>query len=153
MSGLDRPAVDAAVALSGDRGVDKSEFKDQKRPKGLSPFLKYGPAVAHAIDGATTQRMLNLRDDEGRPMIREANPVLAPFADQPVAMYATKILGALALSALADRMAKHGDSLEQRGHKGWGKTFKGAAKIGSALNIGAPLAAAAHNTVITERLR
>lgn len=98
------------------------ERGDKKR--GIHPAFKYGPAIAHGLDALSTDIALN----NGR---KEGNPVLAPFAGNDAALYATKIGVGLGMGLLADH-------LHRKGHKTAGNI------IGS-INITLPIAAAAYN--------
>lgn len=92
--------------------------------KGVHPALKWGPLLAHGLDALTTDIAIN-RDG------KEANPILAPFAGNDAALYATKLGIGLGTGLLADHLAK-------KGHKTAGQI------IGS-INITLPIGAAAYN--------
>jgi hypothetical protein len=110
--------------------VQDREHKEEKR-RGVHPALKYGPAAAGLYDALATKHAISKGGTE-------ANPIMAPFANNDAALIASKV-GSGVLSGLA------ADALAKKGHKNWAKAVGG-------LSIAIPLGAGTHNLLQAQAL-
>lgn len=108
-------------ALEAHLARQAEQEADDRR---LGAGWKYGPAAASLFDAWSTQDAINRGG-------AEANPVMAPFADNTAALYGVKLGTGALVGLIADRLAKSG--------------HRNAARIVSGLGIGVPLAAGATN--------
>lgn len=124
----------AGGATTGGLDDLRGDYKrklDTER-KGLNPLLKFGPAIASAVDGVSTVGAI-------QHGAKEMNPVLAPFAGNPAALIGTRTAEGLLIGLAADALAKHG-------HPTLGK-------IVSSINIAVPLGAAGWNVAQADRMK
>lgn len=98
--------------------------------KGLHPALLAAQPLAQGFDALSTLQAIKAGG-------REGNSFMAPFADNPAAMIATKVGGGALIAFLADRLARSG--------------HKNAAKVLSAIDIAAPVGAGIHNMALAGR--
>lgn len=110
----------------------------EPKPNGLSPFWKYGPAVANAFDAYATERALKAHGPTGS-YAAEANPTWGWAVDNEPAFYASKIGSGLLMGIVANELAKHG-------HPAWGKIFSG-------MNIAVPIGLGAHNLSAEQQIK
>jgi hypothetical protein len=96
----------------------------QEGERGLGAGWKYGPAAASLFDALATRDAINRGGSE-------ANPIMAPFAENDLALIGTKVGSGLLAGYLASK-------LHDSGHKT-------AAKIVSGINVAVPLGAGIHN--------
>lgn len=92
----------------------------------LHPALTYGPLAANFYDAVATQYAL------GRGA-QEANPILAPFADEPALLIGSKLAAGALTGAAANKLARSG-------HRNWAKAL-------ALFGIGVPLSAGTHNLI------
>ena len=86
---------------------------------------KVGPAAASLFDAWATQDAINRGGVE-------ANPIMAPIADNALALYSTKVGTGILAGIAAHKLAR-------AGHPKWGRFVGG-------VNIAIPLAAGIHNS-------
>jgi hypothetical protein len=111
--------ADLALAAHLER-----QAAQENRDRNIGLGWQVGPAAANLFDAWATQDALKRGGTE-------ANPVMAPFADNPAAMYGIK-LGTGILAGIAAR------KLAKAGHPNLGRIVGG-------INIAVPLGLGAHN--------
>ena len=112
------------TAKDGDSALDTGSGKPKDK-RSLNPVLAYiAPMGAQAFDAYSTQQAMKAGG-------REGNPAVAHFADNPAALYGTKIGSALLIGFAADKLAKSG--------------HRNLAKGLSMLSVGVPLGAGINN--------
>jgi hypothetical protein len=109
---------------TADRAVDNRPRAGEPDKRGLNPMLVLAPAAAQAFDAYSTRQAMKAGGHEG-------NQFMEPFADNPAALYGSKIGSGLLIGFLADRLAKSG--------------HRTAAKIVSGVSIALPIGAGIHN--------
>ncbi len=97
----------------------------ERETRGAGPLMTWGPAVAGLADAVSTKYALSQGGEE-------MNPLLAPFVDNDLAFYATKLGTGLLAGHIANKLAKSG--------------HKNMAKVVGSLGIAVPLGAAVWNT-------
>lgn len=123
--GFFRTMAERYVEKTTDKAVDKRPRMGGVKGKGgLNPALLLAQPLAQAFDAYSTQKALGAGG-------REGNSFMEPFANNPAAMYATKVAGGALVALLADRLARSG--------------HRNAAKLLSGISIGAPVVAGIHN--------
>jgi hypothetical protein len=111
--------ADLALAAHLER-----QAAQENRDRNIGMGWKVGPVTANLFDAWATQDALNRGGEE-------ANPIMAPIADNPLALYGIKAgVGALA------GIAAH--KIARAGHPNW-------ARLVSGINIAAPLTFGAMN--------
>jgi hypothetical protein len=107
-----------------EKTANKAVAPVAKDKHGLNPALVLAPAAAQAFDAYSTRQAMQAGGHEG-------NPAMEPFADNPAALYASKIGSGLLIGFLANKLAHSG--------------HRTAAKVLSGLSIAVPLGAGIHN--------
>ena len=97
----------------------------------LHPALTYGPLAANFYDAVSTQYALTRGAEE-------ANPIMAPLAEDPALLIGTKLATGALVGAASHKLARSG-------HRNWAKAL-------ALFGIGVPLSAGTHN-LITARDR